>query len=67
MLRFLTAVLPLLFAGLAWAEEAEVPTEPSTIGIVVFVIALVVCVAAFLWYMWKNEKKPEQEKLGDKF
>ena len=67
MLRLLTGVFPLLFAALARAEEAEVPQETSTIGIVVFVIALVICVAVFLWYMWKNEKKPEQNKLGDKF
>jgi len=67
MLRFLSGVFPFLFAALAHAEEAEVPQETSTIGIVVFVIALVICVAVFLWYMWKNEKKPEQNKLGDKF
>ncbi len=67
MLRFLAALLPLLYTSLAAAEEAEVPIEGSTTGIVVFVIALILCVAAFLWYMWKNEKKPEEEKLGDKF
>ncbi len=67
MLRFLTGFFALLLAGLARAEEAEVPQETSTTGIVVFLIALVLCVAVFLWYMWKNEKKPEQEKLGEKF
>ena len=67
MLRFLAALFPLLFASLAAAEEAEQPIETSMIGIVLFVVALVLCVAVFLWYMWKNEKKPEQEKLGEKF
>ena len=67
MLRFVAGLVPFLYASLAAAEEAEQPIEGSTTGIIVFVIALIVCVAAFLWYMWKNEKKPEQEKLGDKF
>ncbi len=67
MLRFVAGLLPLLYASLAAAEDAEVPIEGSTTGIVVFVVALVVCVGVFLWYMWKNEKKPEEEKLGDKF
>ncbi len=67
MLRLLAGLLPLLYASLAAAEEAEQPIETSTTGIVVFVIALIVCVGVFLWYMWKNEKKPEEEKLGDKF
>ena len=68
MYRFLATAFPLLFVSLVHAaEQAEEPVETSTTGIVVFVIALVVCVAIFGWYMWKNEKKPEDEKIGEKF
>ncbi len=66
MYRFL-AIAFALFSSLAHAIEEEQPVETSTTGIVVFVIACVICIAIFGWYMWKNEKKSDQEKLGDKF
>lgn len=70
MFRTLVTALPALyfcFISLAQAVEEEQPVETSSTGIVVFLVALVVCVAAFGWYMYRNEKKPEQEKLGEKF
>ena len=66
MSRFAIALLS-LWIPLVHAVEEEQPQETSTIGIIVFVVALVVCVAIYVWYTWKNEKKPEDEKLGDKF
>jgi hypothetical protein len=70
MSKFYGALLPLLVvfhSGLALAEDAEVPMETSTIGVVLFIIASLVCIGLFGWYMWKNEKKSDAEKLGDKF
>ncbi len=71
MSRFLAALLPsflpLLWLSAAHAEEAEQPIEGSTIGVVVFVVVLIACVAVYVWLTWKNEKKSEEEKLGEKF
>ena len=71
MSRFLAAsfasLLPLLWLSVAHAEEAEQPIEGSTIGVVVFVVVLIACVAVYVWLTWKNEKKSEEEKLGEKF
>ena len=70
MFRTLATALPtflLGFISLAHAVEEEQPVETSNTGVVVFVVAVVVCVIAFGWYMYRNEKKPEEEKLGDKF
>jgi nicotinamide riboside transporter PnuC len=68
MYRLLATVFPLLLSSLAYAiDQTEQPVETSTTGIVVFVVAAVICVAIFGWYMWKNEKKSDEEKLGDKF
>ncbi len=68
MLRFLASAFPLLYVSLAHAiEQAEEPVEVNMTVIVIFVAVSVVCVAVFGWYMWKNEKTPEDKKLGDKF
>jgi len=67
MSRALAALLPLLWFSLAHAEDAEVPIQGSTIGVVLFVVVLIACVAVYVWLTWKNEKKGEQEKLGEKF
>ncbi len=67
MLRSLAALLPVLWLSLAHAEDAEQPMETSTIGIIVFVLVLLACVGVYVWLTWKNEKKPEEEKLGEKF
>jgi hypothetical protein len=66
--RFIPASLALLVAPLAHAvEEAEPPAEPNTMGIVVFVVIVIACFGLYGWYTFKNEKKSEEEKLGDKF
>ncbi len=67
MRNLLPALLPLLWFPTAYAEEAEQPIEGSTTGIVVFIIAFIVCAVLFGWYMWKNEKKSDKEKMGDQF
>ena len=69
MVRLLAALPVLYFSlvSLAQAVEEEQPVETSSTGIIVFVVASVICIVIFGWYMWKNEKKPDEEKLGDKF
>jgi membrane protease YdiL (CAAX protease family) len=67
MSRWYAALLSLLWFSLAHAEEAEQPMETSTIGVVVFVIVLIACVGVYAWFTWKNEKKSDDEKLGEKF
>ncbi len=67
MSKCLAGLLPLLCLSYAYAEDAEVPVETSTTGIVVFIIACIACAAWFGWYMWKNSKKSEKEKEGEKF
>ncbi len=67
MYRTLAALLPLLWLSVAHAEDAEVPVEGSTIGVVLFVVVLIASVAVYVWLTWKNEKKSEDEKLGEKF
>jgi hypothetical protein len=67
MFRLFAGLLPFLWFSLAHAEEAEQPMETSTMGVIIFVIACVLCVAWFGWYMYKNEKKSDEEKRGDKF
>ena len=67
MYKLLAGLLSLLPFSLAYAEDAEVPVETSTIGIVVFVIALVACVVVYVWLTVRNEKKSEAEKIGEKF
>ena len=67
MSRVLSALLPLLWFPLAHAEDAEVPIQGSTIGVVLFVVVLIACVAVYVWLTWNNEKKSDQEKIGEKF
>lgn len=67
MYKLFAGLLPLLAFSLAYAEEAEQPVETSTIGIVVFVIALIACVVVYVWLTLRNEKKSETEKIGEKF
>jgi len=69
MYRLFAGLLPLLAFSLAHAaEEAEQPmTTTNTIGIIVFVIALVACIAVYVWMTMRNEKKSESDKLGEKF
>lgn len=68
MLRLIPASLALFIASLAHAvEEAEPPAEPNTMGIVVFVVVVIACFGLYGWYTFKNEKKSEEDKLGDKF
>ena len=63
-----TAVLSLFWAVLAFAAESEEPPlEDNTVGVVAFAVITVVCLGVFGWYMWKNEKKNEKEKTGEKF
>ena len=72
MLKLIPALIPafcaLVFASLAHAAEAEPPlAESNTTGIVVFVVIVIACFVAFGWMTMKNDKKPDEEKLGDKF
>jgi len=67
MLRSILASSLLFWVALAHAVEEEQPMETSTTGIIVFVVALVICVGAYVWYTMKAEKKPESEKEGEKF
>jgi predicted permease len=68
MLKLIPALYALVFTSLAHAAEAEPPLpESNTTGIVVFVVIVIACFVAFGWMTMKNDKKPDEEKLGDKF
>jgi divalent metal cation (Fe/Co/Zn/Cd) transporter len=68
MSRIIPVALSLLWSSLAFAIEAEEPpVESNTTGIVIFFVAVVVCVALYVWFTLRAEKKPDKEKLGDKF
>ncbi|MCC6473547.1 MAG: hypothetical protein IT514_07365 [Burkholderiales bacterium] len=62
-LSLLSFVFSLAFA----AEEAEPPLEANMTAVWAFGIVVVVCIAWFVWYTMRNEKKPESEKEGEKF
>jgi hypothetical protein len=62
------AVFSLFSSAVAFAVDApEPPLQDNTLGVVAFAVITVVCFVAFGWYMYKNEKKNEKEKTGDKF
>ena len=62
------AVVSLLWSAVAFAAEAEEPPlEDNTVGVVAFAVITIVCFAAFGWYLWKNEKKGEKDRTGEKF
>lgn len=70
MARICAAALSFLwlFSSFALAaEEAEPPLQENMTGVWIFVVIAVLCVLWFGWYMWKNQKKPESEKEGEKF
>jgi hypothetical protein len=71
MSRFLAALLPLamLFQStLLLAADEETPVEPANPMIIIgFFAVVVVCFAIYGWLTWRASKKPEEEKLGEKF
>ena len=70
MARISAAALSLLYLFSSFAlgvDETEPPLEANMTGVIVFGIIAVICVIWFGWYMWKNAKRPDSEKEGEKF
>jgi hypothetical protein len=69
----LFSAVPLALVSLFWTAAAlavdapEPPLQDNTVGVVAFALITIVCFIAFGWYMYKNEKKNEKEKTGEKF
>lgn len=67
MWRTLSTVLSFLWVAAAYALEEDPPVETNTTIILIFAALFIICIALYVWYTWKGEKKSDEDKRGDKF
>ncbi len=63
MTRFLAHLLPLLVLSSAYAadvQDAPPPESINWIGITIFLVIFVGGCVAFIWMVWRNDKKTKQ-------
>jgi hypothetical protein len=68
MLKILSALLMFACTALAFGVEPEAASsDANLVPVFMFIIATVICAAVFFFVVWKNEQKPDRDRLGDSF
>ena len=65
MARFLAHLLPLLMLSSAYAvdvKDAPIPESINWVGIIIFLVLFVGGSVAFIWMIYRHDKKTKQDE-----
>jgi len=65
MARFLAHILPLLVLGSAYAadvQDAPIPETINWVGIIIFLVLFFGGSVAFIWMVYRHDKKTKQDE-----
>jgi predicted signal transduction protein with EAL and GGDEF domain len=64
---YIAAIVLFLSSAWAFAQEEEEPFEPNMMGVWIFLFVVVLCAVWGVWWFMRANKKPPEEREGDKF